>query len=201
MNRPRDVPDEPAGPFEAPPDGFVDGVDRQIAIHRFGTHLDDPAAERDTLTAMYDSFDPADRAQGIPPSNSSAVRDWLDTLFVDDAIHVLAWHDDTVAGHALLVPDDDGGYELAIFVHQDYQGVGIGTHLLRALLGAGARAGVERVWLTVERWNRAAVALYEGVGFETTNAGSFDLEMALRLGPAGAEEPGAAAEERETSDP
>jgi len=38
------------------------------------------------------------------------------------------------------------------------------------------------VWLTVERWNRAAVALYEDVGFERSGTESFELEMSLRLG-------------------
>jgi ribosomal protein S18 acetylase RimI-like enzyme len=78
------------------------------------------------------------------------------------------------------VPDDDA-CELAIFVLQAYQRAGIGTSLIRTLLGYGAEAGVERVWLTVERWNRAATNLYEKIGFETSNAESFELEMALRL--------------------
>jgi len=37
------------------------------------------------------------------------------------------------------------------------------------------------VWLTVERWNHAAISLYEKVGFETTGVESFDLEMAIRI--------------------
>jgi len=176
-------PDEPTGPFEPPPRTFEDGRGRTLALRRYGETLDDVAAERRALVAMYDDFDPADRAQGIPPSNGPAVRTWLDGLLVDAAIHVLAWDEDAVAGHAILVPDRTGAYELAIFVHQDYQGAGVGTRLIRALLGAGAEAGVERVWLTVERWNRPAIALYKGVGFETTEAASFDLEMALRLAP------------------
>ena len=40
------------------------------------------------------------------------------------------------------------------------------------------------MWLTVERWNGAAVSLYRSLGFETTGAESFELEMALRLGDA-----------------
>ncbi len=179
MSRARRYPDEPAGPFEPPPRSMADASGREITIRRFGT--DDPAAEREALAAMYDRFDPADRAQGIPPSNEPAVRDWLDELLVEDAVNVLAWDGEDVAGHAVLVPDAGEEYELAIFVHQDYQGEGIGTELIRALLGAGAADGIERVWLTVERWNHAAVSLYEGVGFETTNAGSFELEMAARL--------------------
>ncbi|MFB6352997.1 MAG: N-acetyltransferase family protein [Halobacteriales archaeon] len=181
MSEDRRYPDEPAGPFAAPPLTFEDGEGREVAVHRFGERLGDADAERAALAEMYGTFDPADRAQGIPPVGEAAIEGWLDRLLVADAVNVLAWHDDDIAGHATLVPDPDGAYELAIFVHQDYQGAGIGTRLIRALLGAGAAAGVERVWLTVERWNRPAVKLYEGVGFETTSTASFDLEMTLRL--------------------
>lgn len=174
--------DEPAGPFDPPPVAFDDMAGRRVDIRRFGDRLPDATAERDALVEMYVRFDPVDRAQGIPPTSEPAIRDWLDTLFVDDAVNVLAWADGAVRGHAVLVPDDEGAAELAIFVDQSMQGAGVGTRLIRALLGAGVEDGVDRVWLTVERWNRAAIALYTGVGFETTSAGSFDLEMALRLG-------------------
>lgn len=182
MSAPRRYPDEPAGPFESPPRRFVDRAGREIAVRRFGRHRSAVDGEREALVGMYTAFDPADRAQGIPPSDESAIRDWLDQLLVDGAVNVLAWDGQEVAGHALLVPDESDAHELAVFVHQRYQGAGIGTRLVRALLGAGAADGIERVWLTVERWNDPAIALYRGVGFETTDAGSFDLEMALRLG-------------------
>jgi ribosomal protein S18 acetylase RimI-like enzyme len=180
MTTPRRYPDTSIGPFEPPPWSLADGTGRDIQIHRFGTAPDD-RSEREALVRMYDRFDPADRAQGIPPPNEPAIRDWLETL-LDGGVNVLAWDDGQVAGHAVLVPDQDGAYELAIFVHQDYQGAGIGTALIEALLGAGEADGIERVWLTVERWNTAAVSLYRGIGFETTSAGSFELEMAARLG-------------------
>lgn len=97
---------------------------------------------------------------------------------------MIAWCGDEIAGHATLVPDDEA-YELAIFVHQEYQRAGIGTHLIRGLLGYGQAEGIQKVWLTVERWNRAAVSLYKKIGFETSNAESFELEMGLRLNPDG----------------
>ncbi|MDZ7702455.1 MAG: GNAT family N-acetyltransferase [Halobacteriales archaeon] len=180
MTGERRYPDEPAGPFEAPPRTIEDAEGRELRLRRFGDATG-VAAERDALVAMYDAFDPADRAQGIPPSAESAVREWVDDLLEGDAVNVLAWDGESVAGHAVLVPEPSGEYELAIFVHQEYQGAGVGTALIRALLGAGQAEGIERVWLTVERWNSAAVTLYRGVGFETTNAGSFELEMAARL--------------------
>ena len=157
MSGDRIYPEEIAGPFDAPPVAFGDGEGRDVEIRAY----------------------PADRAQGIPPSREADVRSWLETI-LGGGYNVVAWHGDSVAGHATLVADGDA-YELAIFVLQAYQGAGIGTQLMEALLGHGAEHGVEKVWLTVERWNRAAVGLYKKIGFETSDAESFELEMAARL--------------------
>jgi len=182
MSGDRVYPDESAGPFEAPPLSFVDGEDRDIEIRPYPDDADGEPGEDEfeALVEMYTAFDPADRAQGIPPGRESDVRSWLETILGDDGYNVVAWDGDTVAGHATLVPDGDA-YELAIFVLQAYQGAGIGTHLMKGLLGYGAANGVDRVWLTVERWNRAAVGLYKKVGFETSDAESFELEMTALL--------------------
>jgi RimJ/RimL family protein N-acetyltransferase len=177
----RVYPDEVAGPYEAPPRAFEDREGREIEVARFA------GSDLEALVEMYVAFDPEDRAQGIPPTGEDSVRDWLDAIAVDTGgVNVLAWHGDDVVGHATLVPDfdesgDDDAYELAIFVLREYQGAGIGSQLMAGLLGAGREDGVERVWLTVERWNSAAVALYEKVGFEPADTGSFELEMAAKL--------------------
>ena len=183
----RGYPDAAADEFPPPPTAFTDREDRRIEIRPY--EGDDEA--REALVEMYDAFDPADRAQGIPPGGEKRIREWLDAIIGDDCYNVIAWCGDDAAGHATLVPDGDA-YELAIFVHQEYQRAGIGTHLIRGLLGHGQANGVEKVWLTVERWNRAAVSLYKKIGFETSDAESFELEMGLRLsaddGSAGAED-------------
>jgi len=176
----RAYPDEVAGSFPEPPVSFADGEGRDVEVRAFEDEADEAAAV-DALVAMYDSFDPADRAQGVPPVGEQRVRDWLETLLEQDGFDVVAWHGDEVAGHATLVPDDGETYELAIFVHQSFQGAGIGTRLIEALLGHAQANGAELVWLSVERWNRPAVALYEKVGFETASAESFEMEMAIRL--------------------
>lgn len=169
-----DYPDEPAGPFDAPPLAFEDREGREIELRIYDS------GEHEALVEMYDSFDPADRAQGIPPAREERVRSWLDVI-LEGGQDVIAADGDRIVGHATLVPDGDEGTELAIFVHQDYQGAGIGSRLIRALLGHGQREGVEKVWLTVERWNHPAVNLYEAVGFEASSVESFELEMTLRL--------------------
>jgi len=179
----REFPDEPAGPFPTPPREAVDDDGRSIRYRAVGPDVARETA-RSKLVDMYRAFDPADRAQGIPPSTASAIESWLDAILADDARNVVAVADatDAAVGHATLVPDGEA-HELAIFVLQAYQGAGIGTELLRTALGHGAATGVDRVWLTVERWNGPAVALYHKTGFETDEAGSFELEMCLRLAP------------------
>ena len=171
----RDYPDEPAGEFPRPPRTVTDRDGREVRL--------DPADESDRadVLEMYLSFDPADRAQGIPPANESAIETWLDTILGEESFNVVARHDGSVAGHATLVPDREGEHELAIFVLQSFQGAGIGTELVETLLGLGQERGLERVWLTVERWNDPAIALYRKVGFETSNAESFEIEMAIQL--------------------
>ena len=182
MTRDRSYPSTVAGPFEAAPFAFEDRESREIELRPYDGSDD----EFEALVEMYVAFDPADRAQGIPPAGEDRVYDWLETIFAE-GLNVAAFHGDEVAGHATLVPDESHGepgehaYELAIFVLQTYQRAGIGRELLETLLGYGAREGVDRVWLTVERWNKAAVALYRDVGFETCGSESFELEMSLRL--------------------
>jgi len=163
-----------AGEFPPPPREFVDGEDRRVTVRET-----DPG-DREALVGMYRDFAPEDRAQGIPPAKEPAIRDWLDAVTGSDCLGVVAVAD-RIVGHAVLVPDGNGAYELAIFVLQAYQSAGIGTELLGTLLGLADEAGVERVWLTVERWNDPAVRVYRTVGFETVDEAGLELEMSIRL--------------------
>jgi len=171
----RDYPDEPAGEFPRPPRTVTDREGREVEL------LAADGADHDGVFEMYVSFDPADRAQGIPPAREEAIEDWLETILGEDTLNVVAVHEGSVVGHATLVPDRHGEHELAIFVLQPFQGAGIGTNLVETLLGLAQSWGLENVWLTVERWNDPAVALYKKVGFETTEAESFEIEMSIRL--------------------
>lgn len=169
-----EYPDEVAGPYDPPPSEFEDQEGRLIEVRRYEGDIE-------TLVEMYREFNPEDRAQGIPPTKEPQIRQWLEQLLDEDCVNVVARHDGEPVGHAILVPDGEGASELAIFVLREYQGAGIGTELIEQLLGAGREEGIDRVWLTVERWNTPATALYRKVGFVSTENGSFELEMAARL--------------------
>jgi len=167
-------PDEAVGGFPAPPRTVTDAEGRPIEIRK----ADDSIEE---LVGMYLDFHPEDRAQGIPPTNEADIREWLGVVTSDEELNVIAYHEGDPVGHVMLVSDEEGGYELAIFVLQEYQGAHIGTELLGTALGGAAEEGVERVWLSVERWNRPAVSLYKKIGFQETGDDHFEKMMKLSL--------------------
>jgi ribosomal protein S18 acetylase RimI-like enzyme len=175
MSDERIYPDESVGEFPDPPRLFVDDSDREIQLRAAD------ATDRTGLLEMYLEFDPEDRAQGIPPIDEHAIEQWLDNVIDEDCLGVVARHDDQAVGHAMLVPDREGNHELAIFVLGAYQSAGIGTELVRTLVGLAQVEGLDRVWLTVERWNDAAISLYRKVGFEVCSTESFEMEMSIRL--------------------
>lgn len=158
--------------FPQPPRTITDKAGREISIRRFGEDIE-------ALLSMYADFAADSRAQGLPPVRERDIRKWLSVLA--EGIGVVAWHEDRAVGHATLLDCRDGTYELTIFVHQGYQLAGIGSQLIRTLLGAGQAAGIEHVWLSVQRSNHVAMNLYRSVGFETTSGQGLEHEMELTI--------------------
>jgi GNAT superfamily N-acetyltransferase len=66
-------------------------------------------------------------------------------------------------GHLLLYPDDPAAADIAITVADDWQGRGVGTALLAALL-ARRPASVTQLRTVVGADNRKSLALLAGVG-------------------------------------
>ncbi len=156
-----------------PPLTFADGRDREIHLRPYRE------TDLEPLVAMYDGFDPAQRAQGTPPIGADAIRRWLADVLA--GANVVALHGERVVGHVSFVPDGTGRHELAIFVHQDYQRAGIGTALLAAGMGQASAEGVTYVWLSVEAWKRDAQRLYRRAGFSTVNPMGFAHRMSRYL--------------------
>lgn len=122
------------------------------------------SADRDALVAMYLSFEPKGAALGLPPRKDP--QRWLGDLAVYPNFVVYA--EGRVAGHAVLCPEDGSG-EVAVFVHQDYRGRGLGKMLLTELIDEARRLGLERVWGMTELDNFAMLGLARSLGFRTGN--------------------------------
>ncbi len=130
---------------------------------------------------MYRTFSPKPASQGLPPQNPETCQNWLKRLF-RIGTNGLAWRDDTVIGHAALIPDVRGrSGELVTFVDQNHRNRRIGTELARFTLEKFGRQGFEVAWLTVRVSDFIPIMLYRRLGFEFCDMDSYERVMAVKL--------------------
>lgn len=149
-------------------------------------------ADRLALEAMYDGFEPKRGAQGLPPRSIEQIRRWLDHV-LETGEHLIIEIDGRVRGHVMLVPAEPGTVELANFLHQSVRSRGIGTHANAVALDVARDAGHQRVWLSVEPSNRAAIRSYEKAGFRMMPGSLWapEIEMEAVLAPTNGSAPAA----------
>lgn len=122
-------------------------------------------SDRPLLESFYQAFEPKRVAQGLPPHHAEGIAAWLDAV-LDRGLHLLAILDQDLVGHAFLVPmNRSDAAEYAVFLRADVRGRGIGTALNRMAVEGAPECGFQRIWLTVEPRNRAAIRSYEKAGF------------------------------------
>ena len=139
-------------------------------------------ADRAQLLAMYGDFEPKRGAQGLPPNSELKIAAWLDRVLARGR-HLVVEVKEQILGHVMLMPMEDQSVELANFLHQSIRGRGIGTKMNGLAVKLAQELGYQRVWLSVEPGNRAAVRSYEKVGFQRL-PGSYwapEVEMAVEL--------------------
>jgi RimJ/RimL family protein N-acetyltransferase len=131
------------------PAALIDREGRPFTVRRLRPE------DRPALHAMYASFEPKRGAQSLPPREDGIAR-WLDHVLAAGE-HLGVFVDGQIAGHAMLLPIEDGRAELANFLHQSVRNRGIGTVINRIVLDVARSAGLASVWLCVEPFNRAAI--------------------------------------------
>lgn len=160
-----------AGDLPLPPFEFTDGDGRDVLVAPYETERGSEG-EFEVLYSMYDGWPRGEQSQGIPPVTRQQTAAWLRDVL--DGANTISWHDGAAVGHAMLIPDEAEGDELAVFVRPRHQNAGIGTRLVKGVIAQGYREGVRHVWLTVGSWNDPALRLYQRLGFETTGFSSPD---------------------------
>jgi diamine N-acetyltransferase len=160
------------------PAALLDKEGRPFVVRRL------TPADRPALAAMYASFEPKRGAQGLPPHETGIGR-WLDRVLAGGR-HLGVIVDGELLGHVMILPMQGNRGELANFLHQSVRNRGIGTFINRIALQVAREDGLDRVWLCVEPFNRAAVRSYEKAGFKrlvgTLWAPEIEMEVDLTGG-------------------
>jgi ribosomal protein S18 acetylase RimI-like enzyme len=136
-----------------------------------------------SLEAMYVSFYPKGKFQGMPPLTDDASRKWIDGL-LKNGENFLARQDGKIVGHVVVLPDfDKHDGEFLIFVSHPNRGLGIGSELTRLVLQRVKSLGVKLIWLVVGTTNIPAIGLYKKFGFTFCHQDITESErqMMLRL--------------------
>lgn len=134
------------------------------------------------LVAMYEEFEPKGEFQGLPPRSISQIKKWLTQLRELGFLQFVVEVGGRIVGHSMLCPSQrKTEAELAIFLHQDYRGYGLGKKLLLGTLNFGCKnLELQRVWLFVMGSNPIAMHLFESAGFRPGRDGdplAWEIEM------------------------
>ncbi|MFD8731186.1 GNAT family N-acetyltransferase [Streptomyces sp. NPDC059611] len=146
---------------------------REVAIVRWPGQT--PSAEEGLagLLAAYHLRTEAEKgeavadADGLPDRYRAEISDPR-TAFVDDVV-LLALSGDTAVGCVVVTAPAGGRSEIKrLWTDPAFRGQGIASGLLGAALAHAAESGVSGVRLSVWKWRTGAIALYERLGFTTT---------------------------------
>jgi RimJ/RimL family protein N-acetyltransferase len=123
--------------------------------------------DSESLFEMYCQFEPKGEFQGLPPQTAPQIKKWLTQLCERGFYQSVIVVGDLIVGHAALCPSQqETEAELAMFLHQDYRGRGLGKKLLLGTLNFGCKSlELHRVWLFVTGSNPIALRLFERAGF------------------------------------
>ena len=124
-------------------------------------------SDRDELHGMYQSMSPEALRWSMAPYTEETIDRWIGNL--SNLISLVAVHGGDIVGYASIQkfthPRLRGTGELNIYLHQDYQGVGLGTAQMIMLMNAANEHGLHRINLEVVADNEAAVRLFRKFGF------------------------------------
>src|SRR5947209_15215094 len=107
--------------------------------------------DKEALVSMYASMSPEAIKWGLPPYDRPRIERW--TTDLTNNITLLARLEERIVGHLQLfrIPFErrKGVGEVFIYIHQDFQNIGLGTMMMKRAIELAKERGFHRLGLTV----------------------------------------------------
>jgi len=147
-------------------------------ICRFAADKDFPA-----ILQMYRRYTPKMGILGLPPEKPAFLEEWVRRFFTEGTKNIVVMDpDESVIGHAAVIPTDIESCEYFMALLPTDQHAGVGRLLMEAVIETVRYMGRKRLWIVVDRRNIPAIRLHKRRGF-TARGGVLtgDVEMEFLL--------------------
>jgi len=132
------------------------------------------SGDTEMLWKMFSTISDQSLSNLVPPFTRERIESWTRNIDYDEVLAIVAVteekNEQKIVGSASLQfnPQETSKHkaELSISVHDEYQNMGLGTAMLRHLLGIARMKKLRKVWLLVSTDNDRAVHVYKKAGFE-----------------------------------
>lgn len=124
--------------------------------------------DKDGLFQMFSSMSDEALKWSMAPYTMEVIERWISNI--KNLIALVAKWNNKIVGYAMIYkfphPRRKGVGDLAIYVHQDFHNVGLGTAMMKKLLQLAQKEGMHKIELYVVEDNKVAIHLYKKFGFE-----------------------------------
>jgi RimJ/RimL family protein N-acetyltransferase len=125
--------------------------------------------DRDGLFQMFSSMSEKALEWSMAPYTMEVIDRWIGNM--SSLIPLVAEYNGKIVGYAVIYKYSHqrrrGIGDLAIYLHQDFHKVGLGTAMTEKLLELAKKERLHKIELTVVTENEIARNLYENFGFKT----------------------------------
>ena len=132
------------------------------------------SGDTEMLWEMFSTLSEESASNLIPPFTRERVESWTNNINYDEVLTIVAVVEEKskqrIIGSASLKFNQQEALkhktELGITVYDDYQNMGIGTALLKHLIGIARMKKLNKIYLQVSTTNDRAINLYKKAGFK-----------------------------------
>jgi putative acetyltransferase len=132
------------------------------------------SSDTEMLWKMFSTMSDQSLSNLVPPFTRERIESWTNNINPDEVLTIVAVteekNEQQIVGSASLKfnPQEASKHkaELSVAVHDEYQNMGLGTAMVKHLLGIARAKRLRKVWLLVNTDNDRAVHVYKKAGFE-----------------------------------